>query len=71
MIDGGNASVTEGRVGTSSAHFTVTLSAAASQPVTVAYSTSNGTATAGSDYQSASGTATFAVGETCKQSGCS
>ena len=66
VINSGDASVTEGHVGTSSANFTVTLSAAASQPVTVAYSTSNGTATAGSDYQSASGTATFAAGETSK-----
>ena len=66
VINSGDASVTEGHVGTSSANFTVTLSAAASQPVTVAYSTSNGTATAGSDYQSASGTVTFAAGETSK-----
>ena len=66
VINSGDASVTEGHIGTSSANFTVTLSAAASQPVTVAYSTSNGTATAGSDYQSASGTVTFAAGETSK-----
>ena len=66
VINSGDASVTEGHVGTSSANFTVTLSAAASQPVTVAYSTSNGTATADSDYQSASGTVTFAAGETSK-----
>ena len=58
--------MTEGYTGTSSANFTVTLSTAASQPVTVAYHTSNGTATAGSDYQSASGPVTFAAGETSK-----
>jgi probable HAF family extracellular repeat protein len=66
VISSGDASVTEGHDGTSSADFTVTLSAAPSQPVTVAYSTSNGTATAGSDYQSASGTVTFAAGETSR-----
>ncbi len=46
--------------------FTVTLSAAADGPVTVAWTTGNGTATAGSDYVAASGTLTFAAGETSK-----
>ena len=46
--------------------FTVALDKAASGPVTVAYSTSNGTATAGSDYVASSGTVTFAAGETSK-----
>ncbi len=45
---------------------TVTLSAASSQIVTVNYATSNGTATAGSDYTAASGTLTFNPGETSK-----
>ncbi len=58
--------VTEGNAGTRAAIFTVTLSSASTQPVTVAYATANGTATAGSDYQSASGTLTFAPGETSK-----
>ena len=58
--------MTEGNAGTHSATFTVTLSAASTQPVTVAYATANGTATAGSDYQGASGTLTFAPGETSK-----
>jgi hypothetical protein len=44
--------------------FTVSLSAAYNQPVTVSYRTVNGTATAGSDYTSKSGTVTFAPGET-------
>jgi Ca2+-binding RTX toxin-like protein len=44
--------------------FTVTLSAASSQTVTVGYNMTNGTATAGSDYTSATGTLTFAPGET-------
>jgi hypothetical protein len=61
-----DATVTEGNTGTFAATFTVTLSAASTQPVTVAYATGNGTATAGSDYQAASGTLTFAPGETSK-----
>ena len=44
--------------------FTVTLSAVSGQTVTVAYNTSNGTASAGADYTSASGTLTFAPGTT-------
>jgi hypothetical protein len=46
--------------------FTVSLSAAYNQPVTVSYRTVNGTATAGSDYTSKTGTITFAPGETTK-----
>ena len=49
----GDVTVTEGNTGTVAATFTVTLSAASTQPVTVAYATGNGTATAGSDYQAA------------------
>ena len=44
--------------------FAVTLSAAAGEPVTVDWSTADGTATAGRDYVAASGTLTFAAGET-------
>ena len=46
--------------------FAVTLSRAPSGGVTVDYATSDGTATAGSDYTSTSGTLTFAAGETEK-----
>ena len=46
------------------ATFTVTLSAASSLPVSVAFSTSNGTATSGADYTAASGTLNFAAGVT-------
>jgi hypothetical protein len=61
-----NTSVTEGNTGTVAAGFTVTLSAASTKTITVAYATANGTASAGSDYQAASGTLTFAPGETSK-----
>ena len=46
--------------------FAVSLSRAASGTVTVDYATSDGSATAGADYTAASGTLTFAVGETSK-----
>ena len=44
--------------------FSVSLSATSSQPVTVNYSTANGTATAGIDYTAASGILTFLAGST-------
>ena len=46
--------------------FTVTLSRAAAEAVTVDYATSDSTATAGADYTSTSGMLTFTVGETEK-----
>src|SRR5205807_9630809 len=46
------------------ATFTVTLSAASGQAVSVNYATSNGTATAGADYTAVSGTLNFATGVT-------
>jgi hypothetical protein len=58
--------VTEGNIGSVNATFTVSLSAAYGQPVTVAYATANGTATAGSDYLAVAGTLIFAPGETSK-----
>jgi hypothetical protein len=54
------------REGLQNAAFTVTLSPAVASPVTVNYATANGTATAGSDYTSMSGTLTFAASETSK-----
>ncbi len=48
------------------ATFTVSLSAASGQAVSVDYSTSDGTAVAGADYTAASGTLSFAAGETAK-----
>jgi hypothetical protein len=44
--------------------FTIRLSAPTDQAVTVNYATGNGTATAGSDYESKTGTVTFAPGQT-------
>jgi subtilisin family serine protease len=60
-------SVSEGDSGTTNLTFTVTLSAASTQPVTVNYSTASGTAIADSDYQTASGSLTFNPNETSKQ----
>jgi hypothetical protein len=61
-----DVSKAEGRNGSTLFTFTVSLSAASATPVTVNYSTANGTATAGEDYTAASGTLTFAPGETTK-----
>ncbi|WP_125730857.1 beta strand repeat-containing protein [Microcystis viridis] len=55
--------IIEGNSGTSNAIFTVRLSRTSSTPVTVEYSTANGTAIAGSDYTSTSGTLTIAPGQ--------
>jgi hypothetical protein len=62
----GDASAAEGNVGTTTLSFPVTLSAAATQAVTVGYATADGTAAAPSDYGSASGTLTFTPGEKVK-----
>jgi hypothetical protein len=61
-----DVTVTEGNSGTSNATFTVRLTDQSAQTVTVNYATADGTATAGADYQPASGTLTFAPGETSK-----
>jgi Calx-beta domain len=62
-----DVTVTEGNSGTIDAIFTVTLSSVSSSTVTVAFYTTDGTATtANSDYQPKTGTLTFAPGETSK-----
>ena len=61
------AAITEGNTGSKNLTFTVTLSASSAQTVTVNYATSNGTATAGSDYTATSNTLTFTSGQTSKQ----
>ncbi|MGD9720938.1 MAG: Calx-beta domain-containing protein [Pirellulales bacterium] len=63
----GGASVVEGNSGPTNALFTVNLSESQDTQVTVAFATSNGTATtAGGDYAATSGTLTFAPNETQK-----
>ena len=57
-----DASATEG----DPVEFTVSLSAASSQQVTVDYATSGGTAASGTDFTAASGTLTFVASETSK-----
>ena len=62
----GNVTLAEGTGGTTAFNFAVTLSPASTQPVTVAFATANGTATAGSDFTAASGTLTFNPGVTTR-----
>ncbi len=57
----------EGQSGTTPFAFTVTLSAAYVLPVSVDFATRDGSALSGSDYLAASGTVTFAPGETSHQ----
>lgn len=59
-----DATVTEGNAGSTTASFTLTLSAASGQVVSVAWATSDGSAIAGLDYSASSGTATFPAGTT-------
>jgi hypothetical protein len=62
-----NVELPEGNAGTTPFVFTVALSEPSPTPVTVNFSTRNGTAQAGSDYVATSGTLTFAPGEVTKQ----
>jgi probable HAF family extracellular repeat protein len=66
LVSVGDASIIEGNTGTTDAIFTVSLSEAGTQTVTVAYTTVDGTAVAGSDYVATSGTLTFAPGQTSR-----
>jgi chitinase len=60
----GDVTVTTSNSSGATAVFPVTLSAAATTPITVAYATANGTAIAGRDYSAASGILTFPPGST-------
>jgi probable HAF family extracellular repeat protein len=59
-----DVTIFEGNTGTWNAGFLLNISPMTTSPVTVAYSTANGTATAGSDYNAASGTVTIPAGRT-------
>lgn len=61
-----DVNVLEGKSGTTAATFTVTLSQASTGQVLVTFSTANGTAIAGDDFNFASGTLAFNPGETTK-----
>lgn len=61
-----DASFAEPLAGSANASLTVSLSKAAATAVTVAYATADGSARAGQDYTAATGTITFAAGETSK-----
>jgi len=62
----GDVTMAEGNAGQTAFRFTVSLDGAQSAPVTVDFSTANGTATAPRDYVAGSGTVTFAPGETTR-----
>ena len=64
VISLSNKSINEGDASTIDMAFTVSLNKASNVDVDVAYTTANGTATAGSDYQAASGTLTIPAGST-------
>jgi hypothetical protein len=61
-----DVTVVEGNTDAVAATFVVTLSRPSTETITVAYATADSGATAGSDYQAASGMLTFAPGETEK-----
>lgn len=61
-----NVTLAEGNLGTTNATFTVSLSRASEQPVSVKYATANGTANSLTDYLTKTGTLSFLAGETTK-----
>jgi probable HAF family extracellular repeat protein len=54
----------EGNTGTRTAQFLLTISPMTSSPITIGYSTANGTAIAGSDYDATASTVTIPAGRT-------
>jgi hypothetical protein len=67
LVTIGDASVIEGDSGTANLRFTVSLSKAPTQTGTVVYATTDGAASAGSDYQAVSGTLIFEPGQPTEQ----
>ncbi|HEX5705470.1 MAG TPA: PQQ-dependent sugar dehydrogenase [Pyrinomonadaceae bacterium] len=63
VISINDVSVTEGASGTTTATFTVSLSHTSGQTVTANYATAGNTATSGTDFVAASGTASIASGQ--------
>jgi hypothetical protein len=62
----GDRTITETDNGMMAVTYTVSLNAASGKPITVDYTTADGTATAGKDYIATSGIISFASGETSK-----
>jgi Calx-beta domain/Low-density lipoprotein receptor repeat class B len=65
-ISVGDVTLAEGNAGQTAFRFTVSLDTPQPAPVTVDFTTANGTASAPGDYAATSGTLTFAPGETAK-----
>ncbi len=65
-IDIDGTTITEGNEGVRYAKFLIALSRSSSTPVTMSYTTKDGTATAGTDYVATQSTLTFAPGERSK-----
>jgi chitinase len=61
-----SSTITEGNTSNPSVTFTLRLAAASATPMSISYTTVNGTALAGRDYTARSGAMTFAPGETVK-----
>jgi hypothetical protein len=66
-ISVGDVAQKEGHTGSTLIFFPVSLSSAPTTAVTVSYTTSNGSATSGTDYTTRSGSLSFAVGQTSRQ----
>jgi len=66
QLDISDAAIVEGDSGTADVAFTVTLTPPATGPVTVAFTSRDGTAVAGDDYDAASGGLTFNRGDTTR-----
>ena len=62
-----DTSITEGDTENTIAQITISLNASSNQPITVDYTTSDSTATAGNDYTATSGTITFNPGDPLTQ----